>query len=117
MAFSSLKVRVGLTANALTMARRVFSWMRRSRSGIRGSTGLGRGASTPAGLFAALATISPCDDESEDDVQAAEAGAEQEVADGKRNETGGHPEDHEGGSHHGNRGDRVGAAADERASI
>src|SRR3954467_11999318 len=51
------------------MARRVFSWITRSKSGIC--------VSTTSCFFAAadLATVAPCDDESEEDVHSAEGDA------------------------------------------
>src|SRR5207302_10146156 len=92
-AFSSLNVSVGLTASALIMARRVFSWMTRSKSGIC--------VSTTSCFFAAadLATVAPCDDESEDDVQSAEGDAEDHVGSAEGDERGEAAEEHEEDAH------------------
>src|SRR4029079_7424390 len=113
IALSSLKLSDGLTASALTMPRRGFSWIRRSKSGISAGRGAGAGASLRAGL----ATVSPCDEDSEDDVQAAEAATEQRVGDGERREGGGQSEEHEADTHDGNHADRERAAADEGRAV
>src|SRR5947209_7983037 len=115
MAFSSLNVSDGLTASALTMPRRVFSWMRRSRSGRSCRAGWRRGAGAAGALRAGLATVPPCDEDTEDDVQAAEAGGEEHVGggegDGRRRDA----EEHEADAHHRHDADGEHAAADEGA--
>src|SRR5215212_5546179 len=113
MAFSSLKVSVGLTASALTMPRRVRSWISRSKSGTCGvSTTASRSF-----LAVALATVPPCNDESEDQMQPAEARAEERVGHGEAEEAGGDAEEHEGDAHDGNHPDGECAAADERRAV
>src|SRR5688572_1570860 len=99
IAFISLKVTEGLTASALTMARRVFSWINRSRSGNFVCTGSRRGSGASTDFLAALAiartpcrstTVSRCDHPSEDHVQATEADAEEHVCYGEWDKTCGH---------------------------
>src|SRR5215212_3537024 len=113
MAFSSLKVSVGLTASALTMASRVRSWISRSKSGTCG----GSTTASRSFLAVALATVPPCNDESEEQMQPAEAGAEERVADGERQEAGCDAEEHEGHAHDGDHADGERAAADERRAV
>src|SRR5258708_3047900 len=121
MAFISLNVMLGVTASALTMASRVFSWMTRSRSTadfwVDATAGARR---SPGGvLFTApvLATVPPCDNESEHDVQPAEANAEECIGDGKRRRDGSHAEEHEPNPHHRNGGDGERPAADEGRAV
>src|SRR6185436_4252331 len=95
-AFRSLKVSESLTASALTMASRIRSWMMRSRLvalgsdlGARGS-GLAARDSRLAARFsffvsrstraADLPAMFPRDDETEQDVKAAEAGGHEKIA-------------------------------------
>src|SRR5256885_1948111 len=86
--------------------------MTRSRSGT-GALSTTRGFLTAADLV----TVPPCDDEAEDDVQFAEAGAEKSVGDGERREDGDESEEHETDAHDRNGGDRERAAADERRAV
>src|ERR1700682_3130851 len=106
MPFISLNVMLGLTASALTMARRVFSWMTRSRS--TAVFGAAAGARRSAGVVfftaAVLATVPPCDHKSEHDVQPAKPRAEEQVGDGQRRCDGRHAQEHEPHAHHRNGG-------------
>src|SRR5438067_8893046 len=87
--------------------------MSRSKSGTCGST-IGF---LFAAAVAALATVSPCDDETENDVQSAEAGAEDQVADRQADERRQPAEEHEADTHHRNEADGKRAAADERGAV
>src|SRR5258708_1844891 len=118
MAFISLKVTLELTASALTMARRVFSWMTRSRSTADFAAGAG-GCRSPGDFFTAavLATIPPCNHEPEHDVQPPKTRAQERIGDWKRSGNGSHAEEHEPHAHHRNGGDGERPAADERRSI
>src|SRR6476646_10274681 len=88
--------------------------MRRSKSGtVRFS--MTRGASAVAVLRCALAAIVPRNDESEDDVDAAEAGAEQDIA--ERDEKRRDAEQHETDPHHRHHTDRERAAGNERRAV
>src|SRR5687768_332740 len=117
IAFISLNVSDGFTASALTIERRVFSWMSRSKSGIDVSTGCRRGATASAILRAALATVPPRDHDSECDVQPAEACAEEHVPHAHRDEAGQHAHDHETDPHHRHDRDRERTTADERSAV
>src|SRR5689334_11850415 len=107
MAFISLNVIDGLTARALTMARRVFSWMTRSRSTavsgatVAAETFLGAAFTGAVLTVALLATVPPCDHESEHDVQPPEPDAEEGIADRERRHEGGTTEEHEADAHDG----------------
>src|SRR2546428_1694235 len=83
--------------------------MSRSKSGIAGVTTFA--------LAAALATVAPCDDQSEDDVQATEAGAQKNVAHTQRHERREEAEEDEAESHDGNDSNGERAAADERGPV
>src|SRR5438132_1187500 len=74
-AFSSLKVNASFTASALTMPSRTRSWIRRSSSAARKARSPRGGAATASGFRTApdLATVPPCDNPAEHDVQAAES--------------------------------------------
>src|SRR5258706_15073602 len=88
--------------------------MTRSMSGIFVSTTWLTFAGSPCFFaVAVLATVTPCDDESEDDVKAAETGAEHHVRRAERDERRERAEEHEGDAHHGDDTDRECAAADE----
>src|SRR5438132_309547 len=92
--------------------------MRRSKSGMDVSTGWRRGASASLRAVAvALATVPPGDHESEDDMQPAEAGAEEGIGERWRGEAGGDADEHEADPHH--RHDRDGelAARNERRTV
>src|SRR5580765_2733379 len=123
MAFISLNVIDGLTARALTMARRVFSWMTRSRStAVSGATVAG--AFFPCVVFtvaafaaALLATVPPCDHEAKHDVQPPEPDAEQRIADGDRRHESGAAEEHETDAHDRDGRDGKRAAADESRAV
>src|SRR5436190_16715117 len=91
--------------------------MRRSKSGIFVSTGCRRGTTSSTCLRAALATVAPCDDQSEDDVQSAETDAEQCVAERQRCERCEYAEEHEADAHDGDDADGECAAADERRAV
>src|SRR5260221_10633631 len=120
MAFISLNVMLGLTASALTMASRVFSWMTGSRStAVLGAANTGARRSAAGVFFTApvLATVPPCDHESEHDVQPTKANAEEPIGDGKRCSDGRHAEEHEPHAHQGNGGDGERPAANERRAI
>src|SRR3989442_750147 len=99
-AFKSLKVRLSLTARALTMPSRTRSWMRRSSAAagagrrLGGPTGVGAGAVFRAPL-SALATVPPRDDRAERDVEAAEAGGQDTVRPRRRGEQRHCPHGHE----------------------
>src|SRR5215471_13855124 len=88
--------------------------MSRSKSGTCGST---IGLRLFVAAVAALATVSPCDDESENEVQTAEAGAEDEVADGKTNQRGQPAQEHEADAHERDELDGKRAAADEGRAV
>src|SRR2546428_5165227 len=83
--------------------------MRRPKSGIAGVTTFA--------LAAALATVAPCDDQSEDDVKAAEAGPQKNVAHAQRHERREKAEENEAEPHDGNDPDGERAAADERGPV
>src|SRR5947209_634867 len=87
-AFSSLKVNASFTASALTMPRRTRSWISRSSSAARRARSPRGGGATASGFRTApdLATVPPCDDPAEHDVQAAEAGRQAPVSPGRRSE-------------------------------
>src|SRR5438128_2432163 len=87
-AFSSLKVNASFTASALTMPRRTRSWISRSSSAARSARSPRGGGATASGFRTApdLATVPPCDDPAEHDVQAAEAGRQAPVSPGRRSE-------------------------------
>src|SRR5215208_5767596 len=89
--------------------------MTRSKSGILVSTGCRASVSLRA--VDALATVTPCDDESENQVQRAEADAEQHVGDGERREDRAEAEEHETDAHHRHDADGERAAADERRAV
>src|SRR6266536_2609440 len=86
--------------------------MRRSKSGTCGST-----IGFLLVAVAALATVSPCDDESENDVQRAEAGAEDEIADRQPHQRRQPAEEHVADPHGRNDPDGKRAAADERGAV
>src|ERR1700676_1034348 len=123
MRFRSLKLRLALVARALTMPRRMRSWIRRSSSGSsRAGAGMCSRAGSRAGdavraglrrCASALATMPPGDEESKDDVQAAEAGGEKIVCPGGGREGGEGAGGHETQAHDGNDRDGVGAAGDD----
>src|SRR5688572_877964 len=77
--FSSTKLRRSLAARALTMPRRVRSWMTASSCADRAIVrrAAGRDAASVRGEGAASATVTPRDNRAEEDVQAAKADAEQ----------------------------------------
>src|SRR5437660_4348079 len=110
ISLSSLNVRRSFTASALTIAKRVFSWITRSKSGMLVFS-MTRGA---ASRFAALAAIVPRDHEAVDDVQSAESDAEQCVRGRERHERCSRAEEHEADAELRHDADRVRAAADER---
>src|SRR5438067_953585 len=87
--------------------------MSRSKSGTCGST---IGFLFVAAV-AALATVSPCDDEAENEVQSAEAGAEDQIADRQTDERRQPAEEHEADAHQRDEPDGERAAADERRSV
>src|SRR3954466_11495355 len=93
------------------MARRVFSWITRSKSGIW--------VSTTSCFFAAadLATVAPCDDVAEDDVQSAEGDAEVDVGCAERKERGETAEEHERDAHDRDDFDLKRSAADECRAV
>src|ERR1700681_3961497 len=64
-----------------------------------------------------LATVAPCDDESEDDVQAAEGDAEEDVCGTERQERSESTEEHEADAHHRDHAHRKRAAADEGRAV
>src|SRR5437667_684910 len=117
MAFSSLKVSVGLTARALTIDNLVFSWISRSKSGMAGSTTAGLLLAARRSLLAVLATVSPCDDESENEVQRAESGAEHDVSPRQADRRRQAAEEHEADAHQRDNSDGERAAADERRAV
>src|SRR5437762_11055392 len=85
-AFSSLKANASFTASALTMPSRTRSWIRRSSSAARGARSPRGGAEAAAAVFRTapdLATVPPCDDAAEHDVQAAESGRQAPVSPGR----------------------------------
>src|SRR5690606_18965872 len=79
MSFRSPKVSESLTARELTIPRRIRSWISRSNSGAVGScaplTSLRKrmGAGCSADIAGCLATVPPRDQETEEEMQAAEA--------------------------------------------
>src|SRR5438445_662298 len=83
--FSSLKVNASFTASALTMPRRTRSWISRSSSAARSARSPRGGAATASVFRTApdLATVPPCDDATEHDVQAAESGGQAPVSPGR----------------------------------
>src|ERR1051326_2486815 len=86
----------------------------RSKSGtVRFS--MTRGSSADAVFLCALAAIVPRNDESENDVQAAEAGGRENAADGDEYRR--DPERHEADAHDRDDADRERAAGDERRAI
>src|SRR5947209_18348727 len=87
--------------------------MSRSKSGTCGST---IGFLFVAAV-AALATVSPCDDESENDVQSAEAGAQDQVADRQTDERRQPAEEHEADAHQSNEANGKRTAADESRAV
>src|SRR5690349_9913065 len=120
---SSLKESDSWTASALTIPRRRRSWIRRSIAA--GAEGFAPSSlrSLGASLFAAglrSPIVVPRDPETEDDVQAAEAGRHPRVAPRGRREQRAHAEEHEAGAHDLHRerrertgGDDAGAVAQE----
>src|SRR3989442_8046652 len=83
-AFKSLKVRLSLTARALTMPSRTRSWMRRSSAAARAGRRLGAPPGVGAGavLRGALlgfATLPPRDDRAQRGVEAPQAGGPKAV--------------------------------------
>src|SRR5438552_2473838 len=110
-AFSSLKVNASFTASALTMPRRTRSWISRSSSAARSARSPRGGGATASGFRTApdLATVPPCDDPAEHDVQAAEAGRQAPVSPGRRSEQRRGADDHEAQPPHRHRRERPGA--------
>src|SRR5277367_1472275 len=91
----SLKLRESLVARALTIPRRMRSWMRRSSSGSSGARACSRifGRSWGAGFAGlrdgrGLATVAPRDEKSEEDVEASETGGQECVSPGDGSEDG-----------------------------
>src|SRR3989441_11853061 len=99
-AFRSLKVRLSLTARALTMPSRTRSWMRRSSAAAGAARRLGAPPGVGAGavLRAArlcLAPLPPRDDRAERDVEAAQAGGPGTARPRRRGEQSHPPPPHE----------------------
>src|SRR5438034_3241856 len=90
--------------------------MSRSKSGTAGLT-IPLAARRSLLAFAVLATIAPCDDQSEDDVQAAEAGPQKNIAHAQRHERREESKEDEAEPHDGNDSDGERAAADERGPV
>src|SRR5260370_34697478 len=107
-AFSSLKVRLSLTARALTMPKRTRSWISRSSWAACAARAARRcaplGVAAPGSEFRTtlvLATVPPGDDAAEDDAEPAASGGHPPVAPGRRREQRRCAEEHEAQSHHG----------------
>src|SRR5581483_4531267 len=110
--FSSLKVRLSLTASALRMPRRSRSWMSRSSCGAPPATGTGA-AFFSRSFFKAedcLATVFHRNYGSEQNVQAAESSGQQAVAPRGRSQQRRRTYRHEADSHHGHDAHRSRAA-------
>src|SRR2546421_3720916 len=118
-AFSSLKVNASFTASALTMPRRTRSWISRSSSAARSARSPRGGGATASGFRTApdLATVPPCDDPAEHDVQAAEAGRQAPVSPGRRSEQRRGADDHEAQPHHRHDPHRKRAAGHEPGAV
>src|SRR5216684_345430 len=91
--------------------------MMRSKSGMCVSTTRLSGFSALFFAAADLATVAPCDDESEEDVQAAERGAQEDVRCAEGDERGDDTEEHEADAHHRDHADGERAAADEGRAV
>src|SRR5512142_3413066 len=105
-ALSSLKLRLSFTARALTIPRRIRSWISRSRSaaptfGSTGASADGSASRVRSRAAVALATVAPRDDDAEDDVEPSEARAEQGVPPRGGSEEGQRAEHQEAESHRG----------------
>src|SRR5690554_3030351 len=94
------------------MPSRIRSWIRRSSSsGLCSASRLPPVVATGCGVSRrgaapCLATVPPCDDESEDDVETAEATGEDHVGPGGWGEESDRAEAHEAESHEGDDADR-----------
>src|SRR2546421_1618710 len=101
--FSSLKVNASFTASALTMPSRTRSWISRSSSAARSARSPRGGGDATASVFRAapdLATVPPCDDSAEHDVQAAESGRQEPVSPARGPDQRRGADDHEAQPHH-----------------
>src|SRR5437764_105318 len=121
-ALSSLKLRLSLTASALTMPRRTRSWISRSSSPVRGATAARARATSrsAASAFLAalcLATVPPGNESAEHDVQRAEARRHQPVSPRRRSEQRHGAEGHEADAHDGNDADRERAPGHEPGAV
>src|SRR5258706_9101727 len=123
MRLRSLKLRLAFVARALTMPRRMRSWIRRSSSG---SAGAGAGMRSRAGGAArvglrrcasALATVPPGDEKSKDDVQATESRGQEIVGPGCGCDDSECARGHETKSHDGDNGDGIRAAGNDASAV
>src|SRR5438067_739184 len=121
-ALSSLKLKLSLTASALTMPRRTRSWISRSSSPVRGATAARARATSrsAASAFLAalcLATVPPGNESAEHDVQRAEPRRHQPVSPRRRSEQRHGAEGHEADAHDGNDADRERAPGHEPGAV
>src|SRR2546423_1738079 len=121
-ALSSLKLKLSLTASALTMPRRTRSWIRRSSSAVRRpARERSRASSRPAAsVFRAapgLATVPPSNDRAEHDVQPAEPRRHQPVAPGGRPDQRDGADGHEADAHNGDDADGERAPGHEPGAV
>src|SRR3954447_12459107 len=103
--FRSANVSASFTASELMIASRSRSWMSRSRSGTRSRlAGISCGSCCLSGFRKAelfLATVPPCDDRAEHQVNASETRSQQEVSPIHWSEDGQRALEHEAHPHHG----------------
>src|SRR5256886_14162332 len=121
-ALSSLKLKLSLTASALTMPRRTRSWISRSSSPVRGlapgrAPATSRSAASAFLAVPCLATVPPSNDRAEHDVQRAEPRRHQPVSPRRRSEQGGGADGHETDAHDGNDADRERAPGHEPGAV
>src|SRR5437763_718268 len=121
-ALSSLKLKLSLTASALTMPRRTRSWISRSSSPVRGATpararATSRSAASAFLAALCLATVPPGNDSAEHDVQGAEPRRHQPVSPRRRSEQRHGAEGHEADAHDGNDADRERAPGHEPGAV
>src|SRR2546430_895490 len=121
-ALSSLKLKLSLTASALTMPRRPRSWISRSSSPVRGATATRPRATSrsAASAFLAalcLATVPPGNECAEHDVQRAEPRRHQPVSPRRGSEQRHGAEGHEADAHDRNDADRECAPGHEPGAV